>query len=64
MAHDFENLHDIESLDDDELRELVRTHLSDTGGLDIDNITVRVTDGVVHLIGRVTAGLHAGGDGR
>ena len=53
MAHDFENLHDIESLDDGELRELVRAHLSDTGGLDVDNITVRVTDGVVHLIGRV-----------
>ncbi|HEX5830638.1 MAG TPA: BON domain-containing protein, partial [Gemmatimonadaceae bacterium] len=47
------NLDDLAEMDDDELRELVRERLDDVGGLDVDNVTVRVEGGVVHLVGRV-----------
>ena len=53
MARDYEDLHDIDDLNDDELRALVRTHLRDNHGIDVDDISVRVEDGVVHLGGRV-----------
>lgn len=53
MAHDFEDLHNIEELDDTELRDLVREQLSEHAGLDIDEITVRAHDGQVTLSGRV-----------
>ena len=53
MARDYEDLHDIDDLSDDELRELVRTHLADNHGIDVDDFSVRVEDGVVHLSGRV-----------
>lgn len=53
MARDFENIHDIDDLNDDELRELVRTHLDAHAAIDIDNISVVVEDGVVTLAGRV-----------
>jgi len=53
MARDYEDLHDIDDLSDDELRGLVRTHLRDNHGIDVDDISVRVEDGVVHLGGRV-----------
>ena len=53
MARDYEDIHDLDSLDDDELRALVRERLTDNGGVDVDNVTVRVRDGVVHLLGRV-----------
>jgi hypothetical protein len=53
MQHDFENTHDIDELDDSELRELVRGHLSAHPGLDIDDLTVKVKDGHVLLSGRV-----------
>lgn len=53
MARDYENLHDLESLSDRELRDLVRERIADTGGIDSDNVTVLVRDGVVHLTGRV-----------
>jgi hypothetical protein len=53
MARDFENMDDIEGLDDRELRDLVREHLAAHNGLDIDDITVQVTEGVVTLSGRV-----------
>jgi hypothetical protein len=53
MARDFENLHDLEDLNDGELRDLVRSHLRDHNGLDPDDITVRVADGAVILEGRV-----------
>lgn len=53
MARDFENLNDLEGLDDRELRDLVRSHLREHRGLDPDDITVRVTDGAVVLEGRV-----------
>lgn len=53
MARDFEDIHDIENLSDRELRDLVREHLEASTALDIDDITVRVEDGVVVLEGRV-----------
>ena len=53
MARDYENLHDIDELDDTELRDLVREQLSAQGSLDIDDITVRAAEGHVTLSGRV-----------
>jgi len=53
MAHDYEDINDIDDLDDGELRELVREHLAADNALDVDEITVRVADGVVILEGRV-----------
>ena len=53
MARDFENIHDIDDLSDDELRELVRNHLDAHGAVDADNISIVVEDGVVTLSGRV-----------
>jgi hypothetical protein len=53
MAHDFEDVFDLDDLTDDELRALVRDRLASHAGLDIDDITVAVEDGVVRLEGRV-----------
>jgi hypothetical protein len=53
MAHDYEDMHNIEGLDDRELRDLVREQLAEHSGLDIDEITVLVADGTVTLSGRV-----------
>jgi hypothetical protein len=53
MARDFENLHDIQDLDDRELRDLVREQLAEHGALDVDDITVTARDGRVVLAGRV-----------
>jgi hypothetical protein len=53
MARDYENLHNIDELDDRELRDLVREQLAQHTGLDIDDITVQVADGAITLSGRV-----------
>lgn len=53
MAHDFENIDDLEDLSDVELRRLVRDRLSEHRGLDLRDITVHVHDRVVELSGRV-----------
>ncbi len=53
MARDFEDLHDVGDLNDDELRGLVRERLVAHNGLDIDDITIRVAQGEVTLGGRV-----------
>jgi hypothetical protein len=53
MARDFEDLHNIEQLDDRELRGVIREHLAAHNGLDIDDITVEVKEGAVVLSGRV-----------
>jgi len=53
MARDFEDIHDIDDLNDDELRGLVREHLAAHNGLDIDDITVQAQNGNVILSGRV-----------
>ena len=50
---DYENIDDIDELDDRELRDLVRERLAEHTALDIDDITVRVQDGNVVLAGRV-----------
>ncbi len=53
MAHDYEDMHNIEGLTDRELRDLVREQLAEHASLDVDDITVLVADGVVTMSGRV-----------
>ena len=53
MARDFEDVHDIDDLSDDELRGLVREHLASDSALDIDDLTIHVREGHVILDGRV-----------
>jgi hypothetical protein len=54
MAHDYEDIHNIDQLDDRELRDLVREQLAAHNALDIDDILVQVEAGsVVVLSGRV-----------
>ena len=53
MARDYEDIYDLDDLNDDELRQVVRDHLVANNFVDADDITVRVEDGVVHLGGRV-----------
>jgi hypothetical protein len=53
MARDYEDVHDLDDLSDDELRGLVREKLTAHNALDIDEITVQVENGVVVLGGRV-----------
>jgi hypothetical protein len=53
MAHDFENIDDIDDLSDAELRRLVRDRLAEHRGLDPRDITVHVHDRVIELSGRV-----------
>lgn len=53
MARDFENIHNIDELSDDELRGLVKDALRAHNGLDVDDFQVRVEEGVVVLMGRV-----------
>ena len=53
MARDFEDIHNIEQMDDRELRDLVREQLEAHNGLDIDDIVVQVEDGAIMLSGRV-----------
>ena len=53
MDRDFENIHDIDNLSDDELRQLVRSHLAAHNALDADYLEVRIENGVVVLGGRV-----------
>jgi hypothetical protein len=53
MARDFEDLHDIDEMDDIELRDLVRERIRAHTALDIDDITIRVKDHHVELSGRV-----------
>jgi len=53
MAHDFENTDDIEDLSDAEVRSVVRDRLAQHRGLDVNDISVHVENGVVQLSGRV-----------
>lgn len=53
MPRDFENLQDLGDLNDQELRDAVRSHLRAHNGLDADYITVLVANGTVVLEGRV-----------
>jgi hypothetical protein len=53
MARDYEDVHDLDDLNDRELRAVVREHLEAHNALDIDDLTVEVKDGTVTLGGRV-----------
>jgi hypothetical protein len=53
MSADFEDRMSSDGLTDDELQRLVREELETQASVDADNILVRVSDGVVHLAGRV-----------
>lgn len=53
MARDYEDIHNIEQMDDREVRDLVREQLAAHNGLDIDDILVQVQDGAIVLSGRV-----------
>jgi hypothetical protein len=53
MARDYEDIHNIDQMDDRELRDLVREQLAAHNGLDIDDILVQVAQGSIVLSGRV-----------
>ena len=53
MEADFENSADIDNLSDRELRQLVRDRLDAHEGIDPEDITVIVRNGVLNLSGRV-----------
>lgn len=53
MARDFENIHDLDDLNGDELKALVREHLQANNMVDVDDITVTIDKGTVVLAGRV-----------
>ena len=53
MARDFEDIRDLDDLNDDEMRQLVRERIAEHTGLDPDDITVRVEGAQVVLEGRV-----------
>ena len=53
MARDFENIEDIDDLSDQELRDVVKSHLAAHNGIDADYISVQVSDGEVTLEGAV-----------
>ena len=53
MARDFEDIHDVDDLSDDELRELVREHLAAHNGIDVDDVTISVDGGHIIVAGRV-----------
>ena len=53
MSKDFEDIHDIENLDDDSLRELVYQELTEYPEIDPDLVDVEVDNGRVRLSGRV-----------
>jgi BON domain len=53
MARDYEDMDNLDQLDDREIRDLVRERLAAHNGLDIDDIMVRVENGAISLSGRV-----------
>ena len=53
MARDYEDLQNLDQLDDREIRDLVRERLAAHNGLDIDDIVVNVENGAIALSGRV-----------
>ncbi|MBC7791551.1 MAG: BON domain-containing protein [Anaerolineae bacterium] len=53
MAHDYEDIFNLESLTDVELRDLVRGKLDEYETVDADSITISVEAGVVTLSGRI-----------
>jgi hypothetical protein len=53
MARDYEDIQNLDQLDDREIRDLVREHLAAHNLLDVDDISVTVQDGRITLAGRV-----------
>jgi hypothetical protein len=53
MARDYEDMDNLDQLDDREIRDLVRERLAAHNGLDIDDIVVQVENGAISLSGRV-----------
>lgn len=53
MKRDFENIHDLDDLSDDEIRELVLSRLAEHPAIDHRDLEIGVEDGVVRLQGRV-----------
>jgi hypothetical protein len=53
MAHDYEGIYDLESMDDGEIRDLIEQELSESPDIDPDDVAVRVVEGRVTLEGRV-----------
>lgn len=53
MAHDFEEVFDVDDLDDGELQQLVHDTLRETRSVDVHQIQVHVHDSMVTLSGRV-----------
>ena len=53
MARDYEDIQNLDQLDDREIRDLVRERLAEHNGLDIDDILVQVENGAISLTGRV-----------
>ena len=53
MARDFEDIQNLDQLDDREIRDLVRERLAEHNGIDVDDIVVVVHDGAIALTGRV-----------
>jgi hypothetical protein len=53
MARDYEDIQNLDQLDDREIRDLVRERLAEHNGLDVDDIVVSVQSGAIVLTGRV-----------
>ncbi|HSJ14605.1 MAG TPA: BON domain-containing protein [Longimicrobiales bacterium] len=53
MGEDFEGMYDLSSMDDGEIRALIREQLEDYPELDVDRVDVAVVEGRVTLGGRV-----------
>lgn len=53
MARDYEDIQNLDQLDDREIRDLVRERLAEHNGLDVDDILVQVQNGAISLSGRV-----------
>lgn len=53
MARDYEDIQNLDQLDDREIRDLVRERLAEHNGLDVDDIVVHVENGAIALSGRV-----------
>ena len=53
MADDYDNTEDIENMTDDELKAYVLAQLASQKTIDVTDVTVRVSDGMICLDGRV-----------
>ena len=53
MARDYEDIQNLDQLDDREIRDLVRERLAEHNGIDVDDIVVEVQNGAIALTGRV-----------